>query len=99
MRKGAWVVTLLVAAVNSAGVALALLTPSTGDGMGDAIEMHFRFAAFSLLGVLVALGFLLVVVFQWKRVSKPERVTAFVLLAAPVFFYFALVLLGAFFPQ
>lgn len=97
MRKSVWVVVLIVVVLNLLGVAMALLTPTTGDGMGDALEAHFRFVAPSLVGLVVNVVFLLFVVVRWGKFRKSERATAFMLLCTPVLAYLLLILLGAVF--
>ncbi len=97
MSRGIWSVMVVVLLLNMAGVILALTAPETGDGLGDALEANFRFAACAFFGVLVSLGCVVVVLFRWKKVPARERAVAFALLPAPVIGYAVLVLLGALF--
>jgi len=97
MSKAAGICVILIAFFNLLGVFVALFTPSTGDGLGDALNMHFSFFAFCFLGFLVSLGFLGSVLVRWKRVAKNERIWAFSTLLFPVCSYVLLILLAAVF--
>ena len=95
-RKGrGFVIVILL--LNLLAVAAALFTPMTGDGLGDALNMHFTFFAFCALGFLVSLVFAGSVIICWKDVSKNERVLAFSSFAFPVFSYVLLTMLAAVF--
>jgi hypothetical protein len=95
MSRVATAAVTLVGFLNTAGIIAALMTPTTGDGLGDALEANFRFIAFSCLGLLINLGFVVFILFRWKGTSKRDRAICFGLLPVPVLAYLLLALLGA----